>query len=228
MAIKKFKSKKNGGMTMNKKVMCLIMMILLSINLIGCKSNEDVEVKIEELSAEELEFFNGDAFFNGEGFNIRNQLLSSVYDRPESIDLFGLFYTGSGLEENITDEELLNVMAASGISGTIEALPSPCEKNSVKNMDAILMQYLDITVEESDKVGLENMIFLEEYSAYYYFHGDTNYRNAIMFSHGEKVADQIRLYYEDNFFGDGEKVLTLLEIGDDYKFLSNQYINNEQ
>ncbi len=213
---------------MNKKVMCVIMAIMLSINLIGCKSNDDVEGKIEVLGAEELEFFNGDTFFNGEGFNIRNQLLSSVYDGPESIDLFGLFYAGSGLEETITDDELLSVMAASGISGTINQLPSPCEKNSLSNMDAILMKHMDINVEESAKIGLDNMIYLEEYDAYYYFHGDTNYRSLITFNRGEREGNQIRLYYDDGFFGDGAKVLTLMEIEGEYKFKSNQYVKIEE
>lgn len=213
---------------MNKKAMCVIMVIMLSISLIGCMSNDDDEAKIEVLSAEELEFFNGDTFFNGEGFNIRNQMLSSIYDEPKSIDLFGLFYVGSGLEETITDEELLSVMAASGISGTIEALPSPCEKNSLRNMDAILMEHMDITVEESGKIGLENMVYLEDYDAYYYFHGDTNYRSLITFNRGEREGNQIRLYYDDGFFGDGAKVLTLMEIEDEYKFKSNQYVKSEE
>lgn len=213
---------------MNKKIICVILVMLLSISILACTSNDDVESRIEVLSADELEFFNGDAFFNGEDFNIRNQLLSSVYDGPEAIDLFGLFYAGSGLEETITDEELLSVMAASGISGTINQLPSPCEKNSLNNMNAILLEHMDITVEESSKIGLENMIYLESYDAYYYFHGDTNYRSVITFNRGEREGDQIRLFYDDGFFGDGAKVLTLMESDGRYKFKSNQYLKGEK
>lgn len=213
---------------MNKKVICVVMVIMLSIVFMGCSANTEGEDQIEVLSAEELEVFNGDTFFNGEDFNIRNQFLSSIYDGPESIDLFGLFYVGSGLEETINDEELLSVMAASGISGTIEALPSPCEKNSLSNMDAILMEHMDITVKESGKIGLDNMIYLEDYDAYYYFHGDTNYRSLISFNRGEREGDQIRLYYDDAFFGDGPKVLTLLEVDGEYKFKSNQYAKSEE
>jgi hypothetical protein len=213
---------------MNKKVMCVIMAIIFSIILFGCKSNDVVEEKIEMLSAEELEFFNGDTFFNGEGFNIRNQFLSSIYDGPESIDLFGLFYVGSGLEETIADEELLSAMKAFGISGTINQLPSPCEKNSLNNMNTILTEHMGITVEESGKIGLDNMIYLEDYDAYYYFHGDTNYRSIITFNSGEREGNQIRLFYDDGFFGDGAKVLTLIESEGDYKFISNQYVVNAE
>ncbi len=210
------------------KIISVLMVIMLCVFLIGCSPKVDEEGMIEVLSSEELEFFNGDSFFNGESFNIRNQFLSSIYDGPESIDLFGLFYVGSGLDETITDEELLAAMDAAGISGTIEALPSPCEKNSVENMDAILTKYMDITVEESNKVGLENMNLLEEFDAYYYFHGDTNYRFAITFNRGEREGNQIRLFYDDTFFADGEKVLTLQEIEDEYTFLSNQYVEIDQ
>ncbi|MDW7659915.1 MAG: hypothetical protein SCL54_00675 [Bacillota bacterium] len=213
---------------MNKKVMCVIMAIMLSTAFMGCSANVDDEVKIEALSTEELEVFNGDTFFNGEFLNIRNQFLSSIYDEPESIDLFGLFYVGSGLDEIITDEELLSAMKAFGIPGSINQLPSPCEKNSLSNMDAILMEHMDITVEESDKIGLENMIYLEDYDAYYYFHGDTNYRSLITFNRGEREGNQIRLYYDDGFFGDGAKVLTLMEIEGEYKFKSNQYVKSEE
>lgn len=209
---------------MSKKVMCVVMVVLLSIALMGCSANAEEEVRIKVLSAEELEVFNGDTFFNGEYLNIRNQFLSSIYDEPESIDLFGLFYVGSGLEETITDEELLSAMKAFGISGTINQLPSPCEKNSLSNMDAILMEHMDITVEESCKIGLDNMIYLDDYEAYYYFHGDTNYRSLITFNRGEREGNQIRLYYDDVFFGDGAKVLTLMEIDGEYKFKSNQFV----
>ena len=40
----------------------------------------------EPLSEEELAYFNGDGFFNGDYLNIRNQFLSSTYVRAEEID----------------------------------------------------------------------------------------------------------------------------------------------
>ena len=50
----------------------------------------------EPLSEEELAYFNGDSFFNGDYLNIRNQFLSSTYAAPEEIDLFQIFYCGDG------------------------------------------------------------------------------------------------------------------------------------
>jgi len=72
-------------------------------------------------------------------------------------------------------------------------------------------------------MGLENFTYLEEYDAYYYYHGDTNYRMEITFSSGEREGDIIRLFYDDVFFVDGEKMLTLREKGDSYLFVSNVY-----
>lgn len=61
-----------------------------------------------------------------------------------------------------------------------------------------------------------------EYDAYYHFHGDTNYRTNISFFSGEREGNVIRLFYNDNFLGDGDKVLTLQEKNGGYLFVANQ------
>ena len=47
------------------------------------------------LTGDELAYFN-EEFFNNDvsGTNIRNQFLVSLYERPEDIDLYELFYCG--------------------------------------------------------------------------------------------------------------------------------------
>jgi len=194
-----------------KKMWLLFFCILfVSGTLIGCTSNDS---KIAPLTEEELEYFNGDEFFNGDYMNIRNQFLSSLYDEPGKIDLFELFYCGSGLAESLTEAE-------KAILGVDDA-PCPCEKNSRTNMDAVLTEYMGLTLVDTEKIGLENMTYLEEYDAYYYYHGDTNYRMSITFSGGEIEGDIVRLFYNDDFFGDGEKVLTLKKQDGSYLFISN-------
>ena len=47
----------------------------------------------DPLTGAELTYF-AEEWFNGDDFNIRNQFLNSLYDRPEDIDLFWLFYNG--------------------------------------------------------------------------------------------------------------------------------------
>ncbi len=79
-----------------------------------------------------------------------------------------------------------------------------------------------MALDDTEKIGLENFTYLEEYDAFYYYHGDTNYRMAISFTGGEREGNIIRLYYNDQFMGDGEKVLTLKEQGGSYLFVSNK------
>ena len=177
---------------------------------------------IVSLTNEELAHFNGTDFFNGEYMNIRNQFLSSLYSSPEKIDLFELFYCGNGLEANpATDEEISAVLAYLGW----DFAGCDLEKNSRANMDAILTQYMGLTLADTDGVGLENMIYLSEYDAYYYFHGDTNYRMSVAFSYGEREGDIIRLFYDDAFMG-GSKVLTLRETDGRYLFVSNRVVES--
>ncbi len=189
-------------------------------------TSKTILMETTRLTEDELAYFNGDTFFNGDYLNIRNQFFSSLYDEPADIDLFGLFYCGSGIAETITEDELTAVMDKSGIEGSIETLPCPCEKISRSNMDKILKEYMDVTFSDTNKIGLENFVYLQEYDAYYFFHGDTNYRGNIKFSNGERKGDIVRLFYDDEFFGDGHKVLTLQGKNDAYLFVANQMFDS--
>ena len=169
------------------------------------------------LTAEELAYFNGDEFFNGDYLNIRNQFLSSFYDAPEKIDLFELFYCGSGVAETISDTERAEIMAQYGWEEEL----CPCTKNSRANMDAVLTEYMGLTLEDTEKIRLDLFTYQAKYDAYYYYHGDTNYRSKVIFSSGEREGNLIRLFYDDTFMGDGEKTLTLREKAGGYLFVSN-------
>ena len=203
---------------MKKTCLLFLCVLLISGTLVGCASNESA--KIAPLTEEELEYFNGDDFFNGEPINIRNQFLSSLYSTPENINLFELFYCGSGLEEALTETELAAVIAYNGWEQTPDC---GCTKISRANMDAVLTEYMGLTLADTEKIGLENFTYLEEYDAYYFYHGDTNYRGmATLFSSGEREGNTIRLFYSDQFMADGDKVLTLKAQGTGYLFVSNQ------
>lgn len=171
------------------------------------------------LTAEELNYFNGNEFFNGEYINIRNQFLSSLYDTPEKIDLYALFYCGSGQWVFPTEAELADLIAQSGRS---RAPDCGCDKIRRIDMDAVLKKYTGLTLADTDKTGLSKFTYLKKYDAYYHFHGDTNYRMETNFSSGEREGDIIRLFYNDTFMADGNKVLTLRKTNDGYLFISNQ------
>ena len=174
----------------------------------------------DPLTGAELTYF-AEEWFNGDDFNIRNQFLNSLYDRPEDIDLYNLFYCGSGLPETISDQEL----AEEGNWATDGELICPLEKNSRANMDAVLTQYAGLTVEETNQVGLEGFSYREEYDAWYHAHGDTNYYPQVDITAGRRQGDLIHLYYRETFRPDrgGWGCVTLRDLGDgNYWFVSNQ------
>jgi hypothetical protein len=89
----------------------ILAMFLIMAFVSGCTYTGKSHETITALNDEELSYFNGDEFFNGEYLNIRNQFLSSTYERPEKIDMLQLFYCGSGIEEFSTEEERAAVFA---------------------------------------------------------------------------------------------------------------------
>ncbi len=177
----------------------------------------------QPLTGEELRWFNED-FFNGESLNIRNQFLSSHYKTSEEIDLYQLFYCdipagepGGGTPFTLDEEELR--LAFGGGEGECARY-----RLSTTDMDALLKKYTGLTVEETKKVGLDSFTYLASYDAYYFEHGDTNYRYSVAISAGQREGDTVRLYYEDDFgiLGGGWNCVTLRETQGGYRFVSNQ------
>lgn len=188
---------------------------------VGCTFTGGRSDTWEPLSDEELAWFNGNEFFTNEmdsgtvvRVNIRNQFLSSTYENPEDINLFELFYCGDGTEQGELSPEISAAIGA-------EDAPSPATVLTTAQMDAVLEEYLGLTLAETNQVGLDNFTYLPEYDIYYYFHGDTNYRASVTFQSGEKNGDLVRLTYDDTFIADGIKEVTLREHGDSWQFVSN-------
>lgn len=212
---------------MKKMVLGLLFLLSMMSLLAGCEAEKEAakESTPEAIALTEVElaYFNGDSFFNGEYLNLRNQFLSSLYDNPAEVDLFELFYNGTNEEEATSEEEILAVMQQSGITGGIEELPCDCIKISRMNMEKVLTEHMGITLDDTNKVGLDQFVYLSQYDAYYHIHGDTNYRGiGLNFSKGERVGDTIRLSYDDTFYADGEKTVTLKEQDGTYLFIANQ------
>ena len=188
---------------------------------VGCTFTGGRSGTWEPLSDEELAYFNGNEFFTNEmdsgtvvQINIRNQFLSSTYENPEDINLFELFYCGDGTEQGALSPELSAAIGA-------EDAPCPATVLTTAQMDAVLEEYLGLTLAETSQVGLDGFTYLPEYDSYYHFHGDTNYRASVTFQSGEKNGDLVRLTYDDTYMADGLKEVTLREHGDSWQFVSN-------
>ena len=168
------------------------------------------------LTEEELRYFN-EQFFNGEYMNIRNQFLSSSYESPEWIDLYWLFYCGSGWDEAMTDEEWAAFEAAEDCS-----IDTDIVKISSANVDMVLMEHMGVTLEETNQLHWDNFRYMPDYDAYYIAHGDTNYRGWVEIASGTREGELLHLYYDDWFFDEGWKCVTLRETGSGgYHFVSN-------
>lgn len=191
-----------------------------------CDRPDHLLPEVQALNGDELayfneEFFNGDTANNIVGINIRNQFLASLYEKPEDIDLYELFYCGTGTGTTMTQEER-QLVGAIGENG--EEI-CPTDKLPVSDIDDILLTHTGLSLADTRQVGLANFMYLEQYNAYYHTHGDTNYMANVVISAGEREGGTIRLYYADGdarYPGCDWLCVTLAEQEDgNYWFVSN-------
>lgn len=175
------------------------------------------------LTEDELAWFNESYFNTGARFS-PNQFLTSLYDAPEEIDLFQLFYNGTGLPEGIDAAQQQAVAAAMGSDAVLQTDLIKC---SAANMDAVLEDYTGLSLQETHQVGLDSFTYLSDYDAYFHFHGDTNAPEPFTFSYGEQEGDLVRLYYDaagryiEGDFTDSWACVTLRSAGNSYQFVSH-------
>ncbi len=186
------------------------------------------ENSFHSLTADELAYFNGDFFTEPYGIgqnNLRAQFLTSLYDRPDDIDLFQLLYNGGARPDAVSPEER-NMVVAAGYGGLDPE--TDLTKISYENMMELLEANTGLT-SLSNPVGLENFLHLPEYNAYYHFHGDTN-AEPVTFTSGTRDGNWIHLYYNGSVFHNGQALfdsfhLTLEEQPNGaYWFISNQLV----
>lgn len=146
------------------------------------------------LTGEELRYFNEEFFSGEDGFNLRGQFLTCLYERPEDIDLFSLFYNGVG-SPDVTDEAERRAIAGGEDPGV------DLTKFTTAEADAALLEHTGLTLGETNRVDLDTFRYFPQYDAYYLFHGDTNAVPIPDFFAGEREGGTVRLYYEDFRFG---------------------------
>lgn len=188
-----------------------------AVTFTGASSGQNRPLTGDELAYFNEEFFNSDA----EGMHIHNQFLTSLYERPEDIDLFELFYCGTGISEEVSDGELLLVGSLDENGVKI----CDTDRLPVADIDTVLLENTGLTLDETSKTGMEHFQYLPEYETYYHSHGDTNYFHSVRITAGERQGDTIRLYYPDNFsrYPDYDWLCVTLEVQEDGSlwFVSN-------
>ena len=191
----------------------------------------DALLSSRPLTGEELAFFNTE-FFNSEtadengmaNANYHNQFLTCLYDSPQNINLFDLFYNGAGTWDAPSQAELeqLGVLAVDG------SQICPTYKLTTAAMDAFLLENTGLTLAQTNKVDLDAFDYLPDYDAYYLTKGDTNYRS-VTFTSGEREGSYIRLYWRDFYYGsETNECVTLLDRGDgQYWFVSHLLLDGD-
>ena len=185
------------------------------------------ETTVDLISKEKLEWF-ATEFFNNEENPITNQFLLDVYTVPEDVNLYELFYNGAGVTilggADIPSEEekdmLLEYFMDEIFTDVIRVTP--------KDMDIVLQKYMGISVNETKKIGLDKMYYLEEYDAYYMMHGDTNYVQCVFESGKVNPDGSITLQYYRMDHVDALYWVTLEEEDGEYHIISNIMIASER
>lgn len=149
------------------------------------------------LTAEELRWFQ-EVFFRSGTDNIRNVFgrpgEENVYERPQDIDLYELFYDGSHLGAPVTATEAEIKAAYPDLAD--EEITTPAYRVTRVEMDEVLLKYTGLTLAETNRVGLDKLPYLEERDAYYWMHGGTGYPGPLTILGGEREGSTVRLYQE--------------------------------
>ena len=178
------------------------------------------------LTEEQIQWFET-SFFNGrdkEGVALENYItnmfLATEYDRPENIDLSLVFYGGTESSASSVDygsKEKQMLEERYQISD-VEAVRIP-----VEGMNRVLQKYMNITLEETNKIGLDYLYYLKEYETYYNVAGDTMWMRYDILSGWVNQDGTITLQYgcKDTDWIDTKYLVTLREENGSYYFLSN-------
>lgn len=149
-----------------------------------------------------------------------NDALTSDYATPEDVNLCYLFYDGFDDEtKKPTEEELILLDGKFSQHWKNEDLIRlPSDK-----MDAVLTELFQIKLEDTKKVGLDNLVYLEETDCYYMVHTGTSYAEIIV-SKVEYQSDDVILVYYSRVYPAADMVVTMKKNGDSYQILSNTLV----
>lgn len=184
----------------------------------------------QPLTQEELDGY--DELFNpiqysSDGTQVSNPLCSffmSYYDRPEGLDLeqFLRYFPDDGVVDVGENNAELQALQAHPLwpfgSGT--SIPVPIHRYTRETVDQVLEQYAGITTRDLTGVGTEDLIYLEEYDAWYNFTSDFA-AGLFPCDSGTRTGNQVTLYSIPSGIGKST-VLVLEETEDGFHILSHQ------
>lgn len=163
------------------------------------------------LTDAEVKWFN-EMFFNDEEDKIKNYFLNKAFADVKDINIYYLF-------EDEPIEDALSAEEEKALKKTSIDMELDIHKIPIDYMDATLRAYANLTLEETNKVGQDSLVYLKEFDAYYLSKGDYCYEEYTMLSGKKNAEGIVKLQYEHEFEGTYEVTLQAHEEG--YYFVSN-------
>ena len=210
-------------------VPAFVAVLLLAFIAVGCTfTGAKNAAEIVPLTTAEVEQYNkafepllsdeqGDSKINP-----LSHFFTSYYDRPEDINL-AEFLRYFPSDEDVTDEAEFETLKVAenwpfGADVTLDGMPVPIHKFSAATVNDALEKYTGITLDDLSGVGLDELIYLKAYDAYYNFTSDAG-AGIFVCTSGETQGDIIRLYGKNT-------TLTLKMQGDGFWIVSHQRIED--
>ncbi len=163
-----------------------------------------------------------EVFFDREKNPMALAFLTCKYSSPAEIDFYEVFYQGAqGVEGGvITEEERQAVTGGVDFGGEMVKL-------TITQMDTVLKQYMNVTVDQTNKKSLDKFTYLDAYNAYYTSHADTNLvMPHIQTCNPAEDGSYHITWIDKNGIESGSDIyeLVLKKDGDRYIFVSNVVI----
>ena len=191
-----------------------------------CYEKTEADMLFEDaggLSKDKMEWFSTQ-FFNNDDNRITNAFLASTYSAAKDINLHYLFYTGpDGYGGGSVSEEEKRLLGQNDSYAQEFVHYLDISKTTTQEMDYMLQKYTGLSLEESNKVNLDQHYYLEGYDAYYNIAGDTVLTKYKFVKGWEEENGDIRLQYYDALSGDESEqyLVTLKLVNGSYCFVSN-------
>lgn len=227
-----------GGIVIKKALLTVICFIMLLFT-VGCDvdnivddidddnnntNNNTVDTALRDLTSTELAYFNSNDFMDlsydkdSDDF-FKAHFITSLYNSPEEINLYSLFYDGSSDFEydDLNTKEKNAIMVAYDANSEVKDI----KRATTEEINEDLQEYMGIRLSDTNKVGLDEFKYIAAYDAYYNVPSDTQVFEPI-FTSGTKEGTTIKLYYTNHNVPNDVTILELKQVDDDdYYFISN-------
>lgn len=174
---------------MKKRFISLLAALLCMVMLVGCTASAEPESnKLTDAELQELQ----ELFAPGSWYA---QACTSYYEAAKAVDLGRLFYDGIGYaglvygQCYVTEQERDWVLTQEPAAENYGIFRAPRAA-----MDDILRQYFDISLDDTRKTGLDDLLYWAEADAWYATHTDTGLF-VVELTGGERTDDGLLMLY---------------------------------